>query len=210
VGTNSAATGAINLSGGAKIYGNVWVGPGGDPTKVITTSGGALVYGAKGALSSAKDMTPMTDPGGGTSTSFTNGRTLTSGTYRVSSVNLSGSGIGTINGNVTLYVTGSVTVSGSAKIVILPGGSLTVYVSGSINISGGGIVNQTLNPHTLIIYGTSTCTSANYSGGCALYGSIYAPRANTAISGGSSIYGSVVGGSVTISGGATVHYDESL
>jgi len=39
-------------------------------------------------------------------------------------------------------VTGSINVSGSAQIKILPGASLTVYASGSINISGGGIVNQ--------------------------------------------------------------------
>ena len=210
VGTNSVANGAINLSGGALVYGDVLVGPGGNQTKAIVTSGGSIIYGSKGALNSAKSMTPVTDPGGGTSTSFTNGATLTSGTYRVSAINLSGSGMGAINGNVTLYVTGNMTVSGSAQIVIPQGSSLTLYVSGSISVSGGGIVNKNLNPHTLTIYGTSTCTSASYSGGSAFYGVIYTPKANTSISGGSSIYGSIIGGSITISGGSAVHYDESL
>jgi hypothetical protein len=210
IGTNSIANGAINLSGGALIYGDALVGPGGNPTKAITTSGGAVIYGSEGALSSAKSMTPMTDPGGGTSTSFTNGSTLTSGTYRVSSINLSGSGVGTINGNVTLYVTGNMTVSGSAQIVVSQGSSLTVYVSGSISVSGGGIVNKNLNAHNLTIYGTSTCTTASYSGSSAFYGVIYTPKASTSISGGGGIYGSIIGGSITISGGAAVHYDESL
>ncbi len=209
VGTNSTEDGAINLSGGAVDYGDAYVGPTDDPAKAITTSGGAVIYGSKGALSSLKNMTPMSDPGGGTPASFTNGTTLTSGTYRVSSINLSGSGIGTINGNVTLYVTGSLSLSGSAQIVILPGGSLTVYLDGKLNVSGGAIVNETLNPHNLTIYGTSTCTTATYSGSSAFYGVIYAPTASTTISGGN-IYGSVIGGSVTISGGAAVHYDESL
>lgn len=210
VGTNSILIGAINLSGGAKIYGDVWVGPGGNLLTTILTSGGSLIYGVKNALSSFRDMTPATDTGGGTPTTFTNGTTLTTGTYRVNSINLSGSGMGTINGNVTLYVTGSVTVSGSAKIIILPGGSLTIYVDGGMSVSGGGIVNQTLNPHNLKIYGTSTCLTASYSGSSVLYGSIYAPRALTTISGTTSIYGSVVGSYVNISGGSTVHCDESL
>jgi hypothetical protein len=210
IGTNSIASGAITLSGGVVDYGNAYVGPGGNPTKAITTSGGAVINGTKGALSTLKNMTPKSDPGGGTQTTFTNGTTLTTGTYRVSSITLSGSGKGTINGNVTLYVTGSVTLSGTSQIVILPGGSLTIYLKGSLSASGGSIVNQTLNPHNLTIYGTSTCTSASYSGSSALYGVIYTPAASTAISGGVNVYGSVIGGSVAISGGAAVHYDASL
>jgi hypothetical protein len=209
VGTNSTANGAINLSGGATIYGDALVGPGGDPADVITTSGGAVIYGSKTALPSLKDMTPMSAPGGGTPASFKSGTTLMSGTYRVSSINLSGNGIGTINGNVTLYVTGNLNLSGGAQIAILPGGSLIVYLDGNLHVSGGGIVNQTLDTHRLTIYGTPTCTTASYSGSSAFYGVMYAPAASTTISG-ASIYGSVIGRSVNISGGAAIHYDESL
>jgi hypothetical protein len=155
-------------------------------------------------------MTPMSDPGGGTAVSIVNGTTLTSGAYRASSINLSGSGKATINGTVTLSVTGSVNLSGSAQIVILPGSSLTLYLNGSFNISGGSIVNQTLNPRNLTIYGTSTCTSANYSGSSALYAVIYAPAARTSISGGVNLYGSVIGASIALSGGSAIHYDVSL
>jgi hypothetical protein len=210
VGTNSTSNGAITMSGGSTIYGDVWVGPGGDLSRVIVMSGGSVIYGNRSVLSSVRDMTPMADPGGGTPSSFTNGTALTSGTYRVSSINLSGRGTGTINGNVTLYVTGSISVSGGAKIVISPGSSLTIYVCGNMNLSGGGIVNQTLDPHALRIYGTLTCNSVNYSGSSALYGTIHAPKASISLSGSSSIYGSVVGKSVTLSGRANVHCDESL
>jgi hypothetical protein len=210
VGTNSKSNGAILLSGGTVDYGDMSVGPGGDPAKVILTSGGAVIYGTKATLSQPKSMTPMSDTGGGTPVSITNGTTLTSGTYRVSSINLSGSGKATINGTVTLYVTGSINLSGSSQIVILPGGSLTIYLKGSMNVSGGSIVNQTLDPHKLTIYGTSTCTSVNYSGSSALYGVVYAPVATTSLSGGVNLYGSVVVKSVNISGGSAVHYDVSL
>ena len=84
-----------------------------------------------------------------------------------------------------------------------------MYLSGSLNVSGGSLVNQTLNPHNLTIYGTATCTAVTYSGGSALYGVIYAPMARTSISA-SAIYGAIIGRSVTLSGGAAVHYDESL
>jgi hypothetical protein len=210
VGTNSTSRGAIIMSGNAVIYGDAWVGPGGDPSRVILMSGGAAIYGTKSALTAARDMAPLTDPGGSTPARFTNGTILTSGSYRISSINLSGRAMGTIDGDVTLYVTGSISLSGSSKIIILPGSSLKVYVGRSMNISGGGIVNQTLDPHALTIYGTATCTSVSYSGSSALYGSIYAPKANIALSGSSNIYGSAVGKRVTMSGGSAVHCDESL
>jgi hypothetical protein len=209
VGTNSTASGTINLSGGAADYGDAYVGPGGNTAIAITTSGGAVIYGTESALSMLKGMTPASDPGGGTSVSFKNGTILTSGTYRVSSINLSGGGIVTINGTVTLYVTDRLSLAGNSQIKILPGGSLTVYLDGSLNVSGGSLVNETLNPHNLTIYGTSTCTTATYSGSSPFYGVIYSPAANTKVSG-SDVYGSVIGGSVTISGGTAVHYDESL
>jgi flagellar hook assembly protein FlgD len=210
VGTNSPARGSITMNGGSKIYGDVWIGPDGDPESVIIMNGGAVIYGTMSALSSTRDMTPAADPGGGTPTSFNKGTTLTSGTYRISSVSLSGNGTATIDGNVVLYVSGSISVSGKAKILILPGSSLTIHINGNMNISGGGIVNQNLDPHTLKIYGTLTCSGAKYSGNSAFYGSIHAPQASINISGGSDIYGSIVGKSVTISGNAAVHCDESL
>ncbi|HTG01806.1 MAG TPA: chitobiase/beta-hexosaminidase C-terminal domain-containing protein, partial [Nitrospirota bacterium] len=210
MGTNSKANGAVAMSGGVIDYGSAYVGPGGNPASVIIMSGGSVINGTKAALSALKDMTPKSAPGGGTQITFTNGTTLTSGTYRVSSINLSGTQKGTISGNVTLIVTGSVNLSGSSQIVILPGSSLTIYISGSLNVSGGSIVNQTVNPHNLTISGTSTCTGVNFSGSAALYGSIYTPTANAALSGTMNIYGALIGKSIAISGGAAVHYDSSL
>jgi hypothetical protein len=210
IGTNSTSRGAIIMSGSSAIYGDVWVGPRRDPSRVILMSRRAAIYGTKSALTAARDMTPVTDPGGGTPTRFMNGTTLTSGIYRISSVNLSSKAMGTIDGDVTLCLTGSISLSGSSKIIILLGSSLTVYVGRSMNISGGGIVNQTLDPHALTIYGTATCTSVNYFGSNALYGSIYALKANIALSGSSGIYGSAVGKRVTMSGSSAVHCDESL
>ncbi|MBU1149493.1 MAG: hypothetical protein KJ800_00905, partial [Proteobacteria bacterium] len=161
-----------------------------------------------------KDMTPMTDPGGGTpetlNISGNNSKTLNSGTYRLPSISIRGNAIGNISGDVTLYVTGNTSISGNGRLNILPGGSLTIYVSGTVSISGNGITNSTALPENLIIYGTSTCTNVRISGNGNIYGAIHAPAAGVSVTGNGDIYGSIIGSTMTISGNGNIHYDEAL
>ncbi|HDZ90622.1 MAG: pilus assembly PilX N-terminal domain-containing protein [Deltaproteobacteria bacterium] len=217
VGTNATGAGAISLSGNAKVYGDAQVGVGGDPSTAITTSGNAAVVppGQKLAADEAKDMTPLALPSGGIprsawSLSANDSETIYSGTYRLPGISITGNGVGEISGDVTLYVTGHITISGNGRLSVLAGGSLTIYVSGNVIISGNGITNNTSYPEDLQIYGTSTCASITIHGNADLYGAIYAPAASVAISGNGDIYGSVIGRSVAISGNGNVHYDEAL
>ncbi len=214
VGTNASGAGVIRLSGNARIYGNAQVGVGGDASTGITTSGNAAVLGQELVASSPKDMTPVADPGGGTAAtlnlSSNDSQTISSGAYRLPSISLSGNATGNISGNVTLYVTGNISISGNATLNVLAGGSLTIYASGTVSISGNGITNNTLLPKNLIIYGTSTCSSVSISGNGNLYGAIYAPNANASITGNGNIYGSIVNSSMTDSGNGSIHYDEAL
>lgn len=214
VGTNSTNAGAISLSGNAEVYGDAQVGVGGNPTTGVTTSGNAAVNGQELAADEPKDMTPMTDPGGGTpetlNISGNNSKTLSSGTYRLPSISISGNAIGNISGDVTLYVTGNTSISGNGRLNILPGGSLTIYVSGTVSISGNGITNITALPENLIIYGTSTCTNVSISGNGDIYGAIHAPAADVSVTGNGNIYGSMIGSTMTISGNGNIHYDEAL
>jgi hypothetical protein len=217
IGTNATGAAAISLSGNAKVYGDAQVGVGGNPSTAITTSGNAAVVppGQKLAADEPKDMTPLTLPSGGTSMpawsiSGNNSDTLNSGTYRRPGINISANGKGYISGDVTLYVTGNITISGNGRLKILSGGSLTLYVSGNVIISGNGITNNTSYPEDLQVYGTSTCNSIVISGNSNIYGAIYAPRAAVAISGNGDIYGSVICRSLAMSGNGNIHYDESL
>ena len=84
IGTNDIGVGSVNLSGNAKINGDVMIGPGGNPATDVSTSGNALVNGNVAAASDPKDLTPMTDPGGGIPETLNiaanNSKTISSGT----------------------------------------------------------------------------------------------------------------------------------
>ncbi len=216
VGTNSLQSCSIQLSGGGtKIFGRARVGTGGNPATGICASGGSLVYNNDiGVLAALKDMAPKTDPGGGTSMGALSlsgiTRTLTDGDYRYSSMSLSGGATLTLSGLITLHVDGNLTLSGGSKIVVTTG-PVTIYANGQkIDISGGSLLNNTQNPKTLTIYGTVGLTTANLSGRGTQHFLVYAPKAAITLSGGQNTFGSVIGNTVNLSGGSSVHFDQSL
>jgi len=106
-----------------------------------------------------------------------------------------------------------VDVSGTAQIQLTSGGSLTVYIDGDFTVSGGSMINDTAIPLNLIIYSTETVAlgqNITLSGDADLHAVVYAPNARTTISGGTNTYGAVVAYDITMSGGASFHYDENL
>jgi hypothetical protein len=216
VGTNNTGAGTIALSANAVINGDAEVGPGGNPATDITTSGNAEINGNTGVAGSPKDMTPMTDPGGGTPETLNLSdfdiKTISSGIYRLPNISISGIATGIISGDVTLYVDGNTSISQIGKLVILPGASLTIYASGDASVGGNGIVNLNAapRPEDCVVFGTSSCTSVTISGNGDLYAAIYAPAATTTVSGNGDIYGSLVGDAVTITGNGAILFDESL
>ena len=115
-----------------------------------------------------------------------------------------------VTGNVTLWVQNSLAVSGSGYIYIAPGASLTLYVGGTASISGGGVVNGTGLPQNFSYYGLPSNKTLNYSGAANFVGTINAPRADFALSGGASVYGAIICNTFNLSGGSSVHYDQSV
>jgi hypothetical protein len=233
VGTNSLHSCAISLSGGTQIFGKAWVGFGGNPATGICLSCNSSVYNKNtGSLTSAKDMTPKTDPAGGTcmgALKLTNHatKTLSSGNYRYSSINLSGGSKLTLSGTVTIHIDGDLTVSGGSgwsggggggcgggsdgSSIVIASGSATIYANGKkIDFSGGSLINNTQDPKNLTIYGTAHLQSVNLSGQSSQHLLLYAPTAAITLSGGQNTFGSIIGSTVNISGGSSVHYDEVL
>jgi hypothetical protein len=216
VGTNSLQPCGIQLNGGVAIFGKALVGAGGNPAKGVCINGGSSVYNnAVGILSSTKDMKPRIDPGGGTAMgslilSSDTKMTLPAGNYRFTKMDLSGNSKLTLNGNVTLHIDGDLTITGSADIKITSG-SVIIYANGKkVDISGGSFVNTSQDPRNFILYGTVGLQTINLTGGTSLYGLVYAPTATITVSGGQNTYGSLIGKTVDLSGGVSVHYDESL
>jgi hypothetical protein len=110
--------------------------------------------------------------------------------------------------------------TGNKAITIHTGSTLTVYTNGDITATGNGFINGTTagaNPSSsLLIYGTTVSPSTQQikvGGNGNLYAAIYAPEADLEVKGGGSsgsMAGSVIGKTVTFTGGADFHYDEAL
>lgn len=133
-----------------------------------------------------------------------------SGDYRVNLINISSSDKILVTGNARVFVETTTSVSGQAFILIADGASVEWYSGGNISLAGGGVVNSPGLAKNFSVYGLPTCTSISYSGGSKFVGTIYAPQAAITMTGNNDSCGAFVGASVNISGGMSLHYDESL
>ena len=224
VGTVSV-TSAVGVSN-ADIWGTAAVG--GSSTTAISVGPNGRV-GPYGTGAGVKDpnnvatdfqanMDPVTMPTGGTVVASFGSSLGTDGVTSVltSSANITSSI--TIHGNVTLYLTAPAGIEvislagGSEGLTLATGASLTIYTAGDIKITGNGVLNAGL-PSTFQIYGTSTSTTPQViklAGNGALSGVVYAPTADLTITGNGDVNGSMIGNTITVSGNAAFHYDESL
>lgn len=135
--------------------------------------------------------------------------TIRDGTYMLSGLDIS-NGILTLTGNVKLYISGGLNITGlEGKMEIL--GTVTIYCSGDMFIEGQGILNASALPSNCVIYGTGPeGTSVRIGGEGAMYAGIYAPNSDVMVHGNGEIFGSVMGKTFTSVGNGKIHYDEAL
>ena len=193
------SNGDITVNSNGTINGNATPGPG---NRVIF-SGGTVTGSTDSATADAKY--PPTSVG--TAATINDNGLLPNGT-------ISGSGNLKLSGGNTLtmppgtyYVKGDLTVTGSAAINVT--GPTVIYVMGTFDVGGGGIANLTMLPKNLTIYAMND-TAVKYSGSTSLYVNLYAPSTPITFTGTSDIYGTVIGKSLSVSGGGSIHYDEAL
>lgn len=217
VGTNSIKSDSIILGKGTIIKGDVVVGVGGDPKVVINAPIGTTITGKTYAASEENVLPAVTVPTWLTSMpskgDITGDATITtSGKY--DSISVGQGKIITIDGPVTLYVTGAINLSNNAKLQVNatnPNASLTLYLGGEFNAKNGGFINNlTEDPKKLKIYGLDTCSNINMATAETFYGAIYAPNTGINLKSAVEIYGSVVAGYINQSSSANIHYDASL
>jgi hypothetical protein len=142
--------------------------------------------------------------------------------YYISGISLSGnaSKVLHIDNKVVLINSNAlddISVSGSASISLNALGDLQVYTAGDVSIAGNGVTNANAPVKCAIWSTLATSSGGNQSiavsGNGVLSAVVYAPNASLALNGGGSsgaVYGSVIGKTVTLSGGAQFHYDEAL
>jgi hypothetical protein len=223
-----ATDGAVIDAGNAHIYGDVATNSG-------TVTGAANITGTE-RDDFYQEPIPVSAPSwtsyNGTVTSVTNTTTLTANAtsgasvsrYQLSSISLSGNNTLTLAGNpsgsqtyIEIYVTGNISFSGSAQLIIQPGVSAKIYFAGNVDVGGNGILNSNNQPLDLQLYGiqppSGTSEHVNLGGNGQIIAAVYAPNHDIAINGGGTnghVFGSVVGNTVTMTGVTNLHYDEHL
>jgi hypothetical protein len=115
---------------------------------------------------------------------------------------------------------GSITISGTGAAGVYIGANSTfnLYTNGDVSIAGSGVVNPNLDTKSFMVWGTETVSPTsqdiNIKGNGVLTGVVYAPNAAVTLSGGGAsggtMYGAVVGRSVTFNGNTSFYYDEAL
>ncbi len=214
VGTNSTKKGTVMLYNSSTIEGGVIVGPGGNPNDVIELKNSAKIEGDISSLSKENELvTPEVPewlqslPSSGT---IKNNITI-SESAKYNGIDLSNSKKITVTGNVSLYITGDITLGNSSQIQIEDGASLTLYMEG--NLEGKNscqLNNKTETPKNLQIYGLEGCTSVDLKNGSDTYGVIYAPNADFILHNSVTIYGSIVCNTFEIKNSGQIMYDASL
>jgi hypothetical protein len=116
-------------------------------------------------------------------------------------------GIGSAAESITLapgnYVVTSLSINSPGAINISPPGQVRIWVTGQLSL--GGNLNQNGSPKNLAFLVTSSGW-VNMNGG-SLSGLVYAPTSGMFVNG--SVFGTVIGKSVTVNSGASVHFDQS-
>lgn len=214
-GTNSIESGAVDLKNDSTVNGDVVVGVDGNPDTVINATW-ATITGETYAMADEQPLPPITVPvsleglaSGGTIEDDT---TIT-GPAKYDQINLSNGKVITIDGPVTLYITGNVILKNSAELQITnnDGVSLTMYLAGGVEVKNSGTVNNlTEDPKKLKIYGLDGCQSIILKNASDFYGAIYAPNADVEMMNSADAFGAVVAKSFDQKNSADFNYDASL
>lgn len=214
LGENCTTAGSVTLSGSTtQVNGEIDYGPGGS-SSVISSSGGAS-YDSSSALGSSLTLTPVTIPTTGSNlgdlTCQNDCTATTNNTYHDVKV----SGGSTITLSAGTYVMDTLNLSGNS-ILNVSSGPIIVYIAcvdttqNALDLSGGTVANASQKSTDLVFMLSSTCKSAKISGGAQASYAIYAPGTDITISGGGTLYGAVVGATVTDTGGSAIYYDKAL
>lgn len=211
IGTNSTSNNSIQLDVIGNLNGDIIVGPGADPVDVIKEGTHFEITGSSSAAEEEKPLPIIAPPATlnykGTSV---NGNINESGIY--DTVNSTNGEVITIDGDITLYITGDFRLDNGSTILINPSSSLKLFIAGSFQMSNVSAINNlTEKPPKCMIYSTASSTvnySFNNTGN--FYGALYAPNANVQVSNNAVIYGSIVANELNIDNSAEIYGDKAL
>jgi hypothetical protein len=124
------------------------------------------------------------------------------------------------NGTLTLtggtYFFSSVTLRSHATLAV--GGASSVYVTGSLDMTGGTLSNPGA-PGDLLVYAhpyalpagfSPATTTVRVNGGSEAAWAFYGPACDVTIGGGGALFGAMVAKTIQINGDTAFHYDRAL
>ncbi|MHC4395172.1 MAG: DUF7305 domain-containing protein [Planctomycetota bacterium] len=217
IGTNSIEAGAISLKTGATVNGDIIVGENGNPDIVVDDLGATITGDIYASDSYELDLITLPQylqdlPSQGT---ISNSATITTST-KYDGINLASGGVITVDGEITLYITGDIILDNSASLDIAdvnmnPDASLVLYLGGNLEGKyGSSINNRQGDAKKFKIYGLDNCQNMRFKNSSSFYGVIYAPNAAVIFDNGADAFGSIVAKSFEQKNSAKFTYDESL
>ena len=136
---------------------------------------------------------------------------LATGSYYVTSAEVVGKTTFAIEGNVSIFVDGSLASVGSAQWKLAPGASLDLFVSGNVLSVGDLSAGDEAAPGSFRLYvGGDNTTTVSAVGSTAFFGSVYAPRATISYVGDARIVGSIFARNIEGVGSLTIEYGDPL
>jgi hypothetical protein len=119
-----------------------------------------------------------------------------------------------VQGHVRLLVQTKISLSGTDRIKIAPGGSMELYADcATASLGGSGVQNDGIATQ-FYYFGTDRNTTLSYGGNAAFTGVFYAPNAAMTLGGGGNTQidfsGAAIARTIKLNGNFSFHYDENL
>jgi len=193
-----SAQGSVQLGPGSFVTGDVSAGT--TITNQGTIGGSATPNHGSGGI-----VAPAVAPCG----AFTPAGNWISGNYSYANGDLTVNANGTATISAGTYCFHNVKLSGQG--VLQTNGAVSIGLTGTLQATGGSLVNASHVASNLQFASSfSGDDGVLISGGADAYLTVYAPRTSVAVSGGSPVFGALLGKTLTISGNSQIHYDTTL
>jgi hypothetical protein len=211
-------TGFITLMGSSvTVRGDAVPGPG----RSVYENGNPVVTGDTTPRDTERDVPPTTFAEfSAANTTNQNGSWVVAGkapNWNPVTKSFRGNAGSTVTLNAGTYFFSSLSLQGGATLRIQ--GDVKIYITGSMDLTGGTLVNTTGRPAAMQVFAhpyalpagfSPTSTSVKVSGGNQSALVMYGPAAGLTLHGGSHIFGAAVARSIDVSGGVDYHYDKAL
>jgi hypothetical protein len=203
----SGPSGSITLGGSAKVGDTAWVN---SKNKGLQAGHSTNTFAAA-IPDVVAPYTSATAPASGTVSNTSYNYVLNGGNYMATNLNSGGGNTRMIvTAPSVLLVTGAITLE---DIVFAPGATLDLYIATpSISFCPeveGMTSSQTVTPIQFRVWGLSTCTNMDMTGGDSFTGMIYAPQADLRARGNASFYGAFTSSTFNCNGTFDFHYDQA-